>query len=309
MSPVYRDPDLALRQRLAEARARVTELEARLTPTFWRVQPADRVRALERLRAEAFKGRSAVQELIEATARYVESLSAMVQHARDDDAHWRVPPDRCPRLQPDAPTYPLAALFGAPRRFDEAALEALRARVGSIARRLDPAFCVEDFGRGGVLAELRVDGAPFMLSAVLGDRGGWSAAGATEVAITVRTSVARGAGLLRLRPHEASMHVLSLLTGRGRAGTGDPEFDAWFEVDAEPGAARAQLTDGVRGALCLVARDDAPTLTVDEGVAELRWRFEPSHTNVRAAVDALRGIRAAPAMPLLKEPSRKGPPR
>lgn len=306
MAPVYRDHENALRQRLAEACQRVSELESRVTPTFWRVQAPEALRALSGLRAAAFESSLSVPERIEASGRYLERLGAMVASAADDRARWRKPPDSCPRIQPDDPTYPIGELFGASPRLSEDALTALRSRVGSIVRRLAGAHALEAFGRRGVLASFALEGAPLMLAASYGDRGGWSAAGATEVVITLRTSVAAGAGAIRLRPRGGLLHAMPFVIQRGKSGTGDPEFDGWFEVDAEPGAARLALTFEVRAALCVVARDDAPTLLVDDGVAELRWRFEPSHATVGAAVEALRGIRAAPTMPMFREVSRRG---
>ncbi|MFO0627258.1 MAG: hypothetical protein U0325_16735 [Polyangiales bacterium] len=308
MASVYRDPVHALRQRLDDALTRVAHLEARLTPTFWRTLAPETQRALGAAREDAFDARRALTEQAELAARYAERLDAAVREALGRSEIDLAAPDECPTPLPESPTFPLGDLFGAGRR-DEAALGVLRTRMGSIARRLDPRATLEDFGTRGVLARVRVEGAPVVLTATLGDRGAWPATGVTEVALRARTSVGPRAGVLTLGPRGDALHLLAFLTRRGGARTGDDAFDGWFDVDAEPGAARALLTGEVRAALCAVARDDAPTLQVLSGVAELRWRFEPSHATVRAAVDALRGLRAGPPMPLLREPSRRGPAR
>lgn len=305
MASVYRDPVHALRQRLDDALDRIGHLEARLTPTFWRALGADARGVLRGLRAEVCEGRHPLHERAELAGRYAERLDAALREALGRSEIELMPPDECPAPQPESPTFPLGELFGAPRR-DAAALASLRGRVGSIARRLDPGVVVEDFGTRGVLARARVEGAPVVVTATLGGGGGWTAAGADEVVLRARTSVGPRSGVLTLAPRGDALQLLSFLSRRRHACTGDDDFDGWFEVEAEPGAARALLTGEVRAALCAVARDDAPTLQVSAGVAELRWRFEPSHATVRAAVDALRGLRAAPPMPLLREPSRRG---
>jgi hypothetical protein len=304
MASVYRDPVHALRQRLDDALARVAHLEARLTPTFWRSLGPEARRTLDSLRAEVAEERRPLHERAELAGRYAERLDAAVREALGCSEIDLAAPGDCPSPPPDSPAFPLGERFGLGR--DDAALALLRGRLGSIARRLDPGAQLEDFGARGVLARVRVEGAPLVLTGTLGRGGAWPGAAGTEVALRARTSVGPRAGVLTLAPRGDALQLLSLLTRRRHAGTGDDDFDGWFEVEAEPGAARALLGDDVRAALCAVARDDAPTLQVSAGVAELRWRFEPSHATVRAAVDALRGLRAAPPMPLLREPSRRG---
>lgn len=305
MPSVYRDPVHAQRQRLDEALARAAHLEARLTQTFWRTLSPEALLTLSALRDDLREERRPLYERAEIAGRYAERLEAAVRDALGCSDIDLAPPWECPLPQPEAPTFPLGELFGAGRR-DDAALAVLRGRVGSIARRLDPAAELEDFGTRGVLGSVRVEGAPVVLTATLGRGGAWPTAGGSEVALRARTSVGPRAGTLTLAPRGDALHLLSFLSRRRHACTGDDDFDGWFEVEAEPGAARLLLGAEVRAALCAVARDDAPTLQVSAGVAELRWRFEPSHGTVRAAVDALRGLRAAPPMPVLQEPSRRG---
>jgi hypothetical protein len=305
MASVYRDPVHALRQRLDDALARVDHLEVRLTQTFWRSLDPELRRTLSALRVDAGEERRPLHERAELAGRYAERLDAAVRDALGRSDLDLAPPAQCPSPLPESPTSPRGDLFGAGRR-DDAALTLLRERVGSIARRLDPGAELEDFGSRGVLARILVEGAPVVLTATLGRGGAWPAAGSTEVALRARTSVGPRAGALTLAPRGDALQLLSFVTRRRHACTGDDDFDGWFEVEAEPGAGKVLLGAEVRAALCAVARDDAPTLQVAAGVAELRWRFEPSHTTVRAAVDALRGLRAAPPMPLLREPSRRG---
>jgi hypothetical protein len=305
MASVYRDPVHALRQRLDDALARVGHLEVRLTQTFWRSLDPEARRTLNALRADVGEERRPLHERAELAGRYAERLDAAVRDALGRSEIDLAPPAECPAPQTDSPTFPLGKLFGAGRR-DDAALTLLRGRVVSIARRLDPVADLEDFGTRGVLARIRVEGAPVVLTATLGRGGAWPAVGSTEVALRARTSVGPRAGALTLCPRGDALQLLSFVTRRRHACTGDDDFDGWFEVEAEPGAAKVLLGAEVRAALCAVARDDAPNLQVAAGVAELRWRFEPSHATVRAAVDALRGLRAAPPMPLLQEPSRRG---
>lgn len=308
MASVYRDPLHALRQRLDDALARAAHLDARLTQTFWRSLDPEARRTLSALREDLREERRPLHERAELAGRYAERLDAAVRDALGCSEVELAAPADCPAPQPESPTFPLGELFGVPRR-DDAALALLRGRVGSIARRLDPDASVEDFGTRGILARARVRGAPLVVTATLGDGRRWPTAGSDEVMLRARTSVGRRAGVLTLAPRGDALHIFSFLSRRRHACTGDDDFDGWFEVEAEPGAARALLGAEVRAALCAVARDDAPTLQVAAGVAELRWRFEPSHATVRAAVDALCGLRAAPPMPVLQEPSRRGAPR
>lgn len=304
MAPVYRDHHAALRHRLAEARRRVAELEEGVTPAFWRVLPADVSGELTRLRDAASRAPDPAAS-IDALAGYAERLGATMREASAQCDAWNPVPDDCPRPTSEEPGFPWGSLAAARPALPTEVLDALRARVASITARLDPWRTLEDFGRHGVLATLRVGGAPLVLTAVPHAPRGWSARGLTEVAMRVRTSVRRGAGRVRLHPVADSFHVLTFFPRRAPMSLGDPEFDGWFSLDAEPGAGPAALSGPVRASLCAVARDDPPTLEVDGGVAELRWRFEPSHATVRAAVEALVGIRAAPPMPLLRESSQR----
>lgn len=305
MAPVYRDHQHALRQRLDDVLQRAARRVDQLTPAFWRTLSEEQRRSLHALRASAHEEARAIPERLAAAERYAASIEAALVNAVARASHEEQAPAHCPAPQPDAPTFPLGELFGAGRLRDESALAQLRARVVSICRRIDGGHTLDDFGTRGVWASLRVDQAPFAVTATLGGGPRWSAGGVTEVALRVRTSVGPRAGLLRLSPRADSLHWLAFLSRRHASPTGDDTFDGWFDIDAEPGAARAMLCPEVRAALCVVARDDAPTLEVAGGVAELRWRFEPSHGTVRAAIDALRLLRDAPPMPLLREPSRR----
>lgn len=304
MAPVYRDHQHALRHRLAEARRCVEELEASVTPAFWRVLPRAAALEIARLRDDAADARG-LPESIEALARYADRLGALVGDATSQLDAWNRAPETCPPPRPDEPGFPWRDLFGFRPKLPEAVTEGLHARVASITAKLDRARALGAFGRHGVIATMRVDAAPFVLTAVPKELRGWSARGLTEVSMALRTSVPRGAGRIALRPGGDDLNLLAFIARRTHVTFGDPEFDGWFAVDAEPGAANVALGPAVRASLCAVARDDAPTLEVSDGVAELRWRFEPSHGTVRAAVDALRAIRAAPPMPLLRESSRR----
>jgi hypothetical protein len=70
-------------------------------------------------------------------------------------------------------------------------------------------------------------------------------------------------------------------------------FDGLFTIEAVSDAWTRLLTYEVRTALLEIARCDVPTLTVAEGVATLRWSFEPE-PGFDAAVRALAALRCVP---------------
>ena len=113
-------------------------------------------------------------------------------------------------------------------------------------------------------------------------------------AIHAVTSVSRGTAKLRLRPEGWSDALFVFAHLKRESTVGDPTFDGYFFVEADPAVVRVLLHPEVRAALLTIAREDIPVLEVGGGVATLRWRFEPTDASVEAAVTILRALRAAP---------------
>jgi hypothetical protein len=73
--------------------------------------------------------------------------------------------------------------------------------------------------------------------------------------------------------------------------TGNPEFDGRFVWEGEPGATSTLQHPELQRGLWVVSLDDVPTLTLDDGLASLRWTFTPTARSVGAAVAVLASVR------------------
>src|SRR5262249_21357670 len=157
-------------------------------------------------------------------------------------------------------------------------------------------------GRQKLRARFRAWGAPLaLLAGVRVSRKGFS----PEFDLVLATSMPRGAPRLCLQPETWGDSILNALyLHRGQREIDHDRMGGLFTIHAECDAGTRLLTAEVRAALIEVARCDVPTLRVEDGVATLRWSFEPE-PGFDAALRALAALRCAPIeVELLRDPRR-----
>ena len=165
-------------------------------------------------------------------------------------------------------------------------------KITTAVRGLDPKARVEPLRKEWLVrASFEHQGAPFALALYYGSLDEVSA----NTWQVVSTGVAIAAPRLRLAPELMGHWLLKPLRLVRDLQIDDANFDGIFLIDAEDvTGARSLLTHRARRALLKVAEFDIPQVVVQDGRAELRWRFEANVKAIVASVEALGAIRAAP---------------
>jgi hypothetical protein len=290
----YRDERSALNERLDGLRRALERRESEVTEAFWEAMP--RV-----LRAEydATRPRCAPEDAtLDALARAVEAagrcndlLDRALAALPKTESVWNAHPPAPPPIQ----WLSAALLARGGRLFEDGdEVRALAEQLHRIARRHDPRATLSPGSeRHTFEVSLSASGAPLKLGVEITGRSA-QYSNQPMPAIHAVTSVSRGTARLRLRPEGWSDALFKFAHLKRECAVGDPTFDGYFFVEAEPLVARVLLHAEVRAALLTIAREDIPVLQVGGGVAALLWRFEPTEASVDAAVTVLRAMRAAP---------------
>lgn len=290
----YRDESAALKTHLDDLRRELEQRESALMESFWEAMPEstrERYLALRQRCAPASSSLASVAGAIEATERCFKFLAALSELESVWNTHPPLPP-------PPPPPPPLLVRWLTPNRvrlddpWDEIA--PLAERLHKLALRHDlGATSARGAERGTFEVRLSTDGVPVVLGVQI--TGHTTAYGSNVIpAVHAVTSVSHGAAPLALRPEGWSDELFKFAHLRREYTVGDPLFDGYFFIDADPAVAQVLLSTEVRTALLTIAREDVPVLEVAAGVAALRWRFEPTEASVDAALTVLRAIRAEP---------------
>jgi hypothetical protein len=296
---LYRDAHLGLRSKLVELDARIRETEAELTEAFWasldsdvrerlaRMRDALALRRSAKLEADASEAPAAdaLEELARAEgelAAYHEALERLVATLPALEEAWL----EIPSETPDPP--PQEARWSFEWLSEEEAQAFTRALITSVRERDRDA---ELFWSSATscLARFTDQGIPFALRATASARAG-NLAG---VAMCLVTSIAPATPALRLRP-ESLLSAFGKAVGlRHEQEIGDPSFDGLFLIEGSPLSVARLLPPSTRTSLLALARFDVPTLDVSpaQGVAQLRWDFEPTPRALDAAIRVLTSIR------------------
>lgn len=292
MKGVYRDPVDAVRTRIDQRRAEIAEREARLTELLWEVLPPEDAAHLRELRGTSEPTRDTMHELARADGvleAYREALDQAIALAPSLEVERRVVPDAAPdpRLLRAPEPHALAG-FGAAAHL-HSAYTWMEERLHGIFARLDPRASVETLGRLAVRVRFRSRGVPLSLLCEMRMRGDVP----SECDMALATSVSSGTPALRLRPWTWTDALGKSLFLVRDVDVGDDEFDALFLVDSAREAARRLLSFDVRSSLRALSYYDMPTLEVGDGMALLRWSFEPNISSIDAAARSLSGVRSA----------------
>lgn len=289
MKGVYRDPLQAMRDQVSRRREACEGLERQITDALRARLPAELTRRLQQLRGAATTGARTAGELtagLEALESYESALR---------EAHGRVPGLLAAAARiPDELYDPVPAEV---RRSPRGWAERRRTRLQPLVTVLDGVAQVVELDPDegvGLRCRFRSAGVPVSLL-VQPARGG-------EL-LQLATNVPAGLPALRAGPRSfAHSWFLSPLGLVRDDELGHSQFDEAFVVDVRARQAAQVLTPEVRRALLAVAACDVPVLQVGEGLALLRWRYEPTAAALEAAVCALAGIRAAtPRLRLLRD--------
>jgi hypothetical protein len=296
---LYRDAHLGLRARLVELDARVRETESELTEAFWASLDSDVRERLARMRdalairrsakreadtSEAPRG-GALEELARAEgelAAYHEALERLVATLPALEEAWL----EIPSETPDPP--PQESHWSLERVRDEEAQAFTRALVTSVRER-DRGAELFWSSATSCLARFTDQGIPFALRATAYPRGG----NVGEVVMCLVTSIARATPELRVRPESLLSAFGKAIGLRHEQEVGDPSFDGLFLIEGSPLSVARLLPPSTRTSLLALARFDVPTLDVSpaQGVAQLRWDFEPTPRALDAAIRVLTSIR------------------
>jgi hypothetical protein len=288
---VYRDPVDAVRTRIAQHRAEIAEREARLTELLWELLPADDAARLRELRGTSEPSRDTMHELARADGvleAYRDALDQAIALAPSLEVERRVVPDAAPDPRPLRAPEPWV-LPGFETTRVQSACDWLHDRVRGVFTRLDPRAAVETLGRLAMRVRFRSRGAPLSLLCEMRLRGDVP----TECDMALATSVSSGTPALRLRPWTWTDALAKSMRLVRDMDVGDEEFDALFLVDAAREAARRLLSFDVRSGLRALSYYDMPTMEIGDGMALLRWSFEPNVTSIDAAARSLSGVRGA----------------
>ena len=298
MERAYRDAQGAVWARLRALENDVTDRESRVTPAFWSSLPAELSRRLGALRAEASPSRESLDALLAAQQSleaYREALDAALERLPELETAWNALPDTAPL--PD-PGVKLVAGEGLTSGI-VVAVSLLGERLRTVTRRHDRGAVVEPLGDVAYAARFAAAGTPLALvSAGVGTS--WQPRRAVSARVAVATSIRRGTPAVAVRPEGLADGFARAFRLRRTVALGDPEFDAFFQVEGPTDAARAVLVPAVRAALLMIAREDVPSLVVGHGVATVSWSFEPTSDSVDAALRALTAIRATTTPPPLR---------
>lgn len=174
----------------------------------------------------------------------------------------------------------------------------IRQDLAELCRTFDPEAKAEHLAPSGsplaphvFAVRFTAADAPFLaqIAAVSGDRNAPLAP-----SIVLVTTVALAMPKLRLIAEGLRHSILEALGIIRDVSIGQLSFDGIFVIDATPQAARGLLVPPVREGLLAVAHYDVPELTVADGFAALKWRYEPNSEAFRGAVQALQALREIP---------------
>lgn len=294
----YRNRDAALRSRIGSARERIRTLESGIVPEAYEYLPD-----LAAFDAARVAGQRAVEatEVLDPAAPTA-SLEAWARALEDFAASLEAVAMRLPSLEALA----LAVPAHPPRLVRSRRDRILHAETTSVQidREIDRysgqlGKCLEAFG-GRI------------------DHGGWeprrlpprvyfasARVGPTHLSNLVEVEVPRGAplfftgfavGVPRALPPVSVLPTTSLwqrlFGGRGRLGkerpTGDDAFDGSFSVRSP--SPSSSLTAEVRKKLLDLSRYDVPELTIEDGVATLRYTYDPEVPVLRAAIEIMLAV-------------------
>lgn len=297
---VYRDAAPRIDARIGEVRIDIAEREARLDSTFWAAIAPEAARRLADLAFAASRAPRSPEDFArveEATLAYRDALDDAIARIPRFVADALVVPDHVPDLDEQALGPRRAIAHGRSRD----AYAALATSITRLVKRQDPAAAVVPLPSHGLRVRFRARGAPLSLLAGLQTtRTGFG----PEFLLLLATSVARMAPRLRLQPEtwgDSMLNALHLHRAREVERDG---FDGMFTMQGDADARALLLTAPARAALLEVARCDIPTLVVEDGVATLRWSFDPAPA-FDAAVRALTAIRGADVSPSRRRSSRR----
>ena len=288
----YRDAGDATRSRVDELRREVAERIARVKGDLMAALPGplgERVRTLAASASASADTPEAQRRLMESLEALRDALDEAIRIAPELEATCRELPEEAPELPVRERRWALAlALPGAKRRLARE-VGGLWGKLKRIVLKEDPSaeltWTIHAF-RG----RFHAAGEPFSIVAEIRelDRD------PLEVDMAVATSVARAAPRMSVEPTSWTDSFLGAFVSRRDASVGDDGFDSLFRIDADERDARRVLTADVRAALLAIGHYDLPQLTVGDGQAVLRWRFEPQARAIQAAVSALSRVRRAP---------------
>jgi hypothetical protein len=291
MSDPYRDSLVGLKARIHDLERQLSAHEGRTTPLFWRFLPAEVGERLLQLKADTAHvgddyGQLAYREA--ALGRYLEALDGAIALAPEIERACRALPAHAPESRVPRRSFMELAL-----RVDvEEGWRRACDKIERAARGLDPRAQIDRLRKEWLCrASFEHGGAPFTLALYYSSLDEISA----NTWQVVSTGVAIAAPRLRLAPELMGHWLLKPLRLVRDLEIDDVGFDGMFLIDAEDvEGARALLTRPARRALLTVAEFDIPQLVLQDGRAELRWRFEANVKAIVAAVEALGAIRAAP---------------
>lgn len=325
----YRDPTAAALVRLSEAREAVAALEERMTPALLEHLPDNLTNQLAGAGAAAEQAlhdgslegvREAVQRFSAYAALLVEAIERAPKLARKFNRLPRAFPDRtAPRFDyhfPDIFATPLSSL----RDSLHAAIDAIDPKARLFDKRagyfdsLTTPYLVE--------ACFRVDYDPLRLQVTAWHQEVYRTTG-THAEVTseycLLTGVRPSTPELKLTVDNLKAGFLSLFGLLRDSDLGDAEIDRAFVVDADPEDAKRVLRPEVMEALRLLMKHGEISLVeVRDGLARIEWREDvsirtrvgrPVHpfecSALTPAVALLRGIRATPPTPLLRDLERR----
>lgn len=291
MSDPYRDSLVGLKARIHDLERQLAVREARTTPLFWRFLPAELGERLRSLKTDAAPGggdHDALARREVALAAYLEGIDEAIALAPEIERACRALPTLAPESQVPRRSFIELALGVDIEEGWQRACD----KIERAARSLDPKAQVDRRRKEWLVrASFEHGGAPFTFALYYSSLDEVSA----NTWQVVSTGVAVAAPRLRLAPELMGHWLLKPLRLVRDLEIDDVSFDGMFLIDAEDvEGARALLTRAARRALLKVAEFDIPQLVLQDGRAELRWRFEANVKAIVAAVEALGAIRAAP---------------
>lgn len=321
----YRDPLAAARSRLTEARKHVVSLEERITPALLDQLPealTNKLTAANEAAERAAEDSSleGVQEAIACCGRYAELLEEAIEKAPRLGRNF----NRLPRAFPErtAPyfDYQLPDIFATPLLSLRGSLHAEIDRVDPKARLFDKRAGYFDSLTTPYLVEacFRVDYDPLRLQVTGFHQEVYRTTGThweVTSAYCLLTGVRPSTPELKLTVDGMKTGLLAMIGMLRDTDVGDAEIDRVFVVDTDPEDAERVLRAEVKEALREVMKNGTISIVeVRDGLARIEWQEDVvirarSGAPVRAftssalapAVALLRGIRATPPTPLLRQ--------
>jgi hypothetical protein len=141
---------------------------------------------------------------------------------------------------------------------------------------------------GRTVVRFRADAVPVVL-AVLSPSEARLADVSPDVAM--RTSVSHLVPRIRIRPAKWGDAIVASL-GRRDVEIDAEDLDSLLHITASSEARPVLTSDRMRKSLRVLVRRDVPSVIVENGLATVRWRFEPDRDALEAALHILRLARA-----------------